>query len=139
MNEREIHVHAWLPDHPDDEDPFVDMDVIPTGYYGDHIQYTFNPTTTIKNTDTIEIRIPYPTKGNDHALYEWGTYAATDRLAALREGRATLTEQDVLDLFAAFVDGSASCGVNPQLVDFGAFLTGWYEGDHMHDPAEVTW
>jgi hypothetical protein len=121
----------------------VDTELTPTGYYADYIQYGM-PATIDEiafGGNHVEIRVPYPTKGDDHALYEWGTYAPTERLRRLRGGEIgplPLEEKDVLDLYAAFCTGSADAGFAPTLVDFGMWLAGKgaFEGQ---EPAEIVW
>jgi hypothetical protein len=82
-----------------------------------------------------------PTRGDDYRLYEYATYAATDRLAALRDSRIPLTEQDVLDLFTTYCGGCENAGMPPTLTDFGEWVVGKRITHNYRDvePAEVVW
>lgn len=78
------------------------------------------------------------TSGDGHSLYERNTWAPNDRLNGLRSGDVALSEHDVTDLYATFVQGSADVGVDPTLVEFGQWLSGTGNFDGAA-PAEVQW
>lgn len=69
-------------------------------------------------------------------LFEFATYAPTPRLQGLREGVIGLTRDDVLALYAEFVQGSLDAGVYPTLIDFGNWLAGT---EPFETPADVVW
>jgi hypothetical protein len=73
-----------------------------------------------------------------YRLYEHSTYLATERLVGLRDGSVDLAEQDVIDLFRTFAEGSQDVGTVPRLQEFGQWLAacGWF---HDSLPAEVVW
>jgi len=71
-------------------------------------------------------------------LWEWGTYAPTERLANLRDGHEQLTPGDVAILFAMYLDGCNEFEQMPTLTDFGRWLCA--EGEFKgQKPADVVW
>jgi hypothetical protein len=82
------------------------------------------------------------------ALYQRYTMQPTDRLTALRDpdNPATLTREDVLELFDTFAEaeGYVGEGARPTLVEFGLWLAGNGTrpgaGVYLeYEPAEVLW
>lgn len=81
---------------------------------------------------------------SERKLFAPCTYAATERLKALREGREFLTMEDLKELFEEFCDGQEGWGDgtrNVTLAEFGSWLAGnqFQEGHWTEAPAEIVW
>jgi hypothetical protein len=73
-------------------------------------------------------------------LYEFGTWAPTPRLQALRKegASASFTKDELLILWDVYLEGCAEAGVGADMVDFGMWVsgTGPYASE---DPATIYW